>query len=108
MQIAARDRTRTGLQAEVLGANALGVRNMLCLSGDSMRMAPEPRGRMDIVDLDAVQMLWVLRRMRDEGKYLDGIWAMRLLIIQKDSPIYSRGTISTAVPASHRSKVMNP
>ena len=72
MQIAARDRTRTGLQAEVLGAAALGVRNILCLSGDSMRMAPEPRGRMDIVDIDSVQMLWILRRMRDEGKYLDG------------------------------------
>jgi methylenetetrahydrofolate reductase (NADPH) len=72
MQIAARDRTRVGLQAEVLGANALGVRNILCLSGDSMSMAPDPRGRMDVVDLDSVQMLWILRRMRDEGKYLDG------------------------------------
>ncbi len=72
MQIAARDRTRVGLQAEVLGANALGVRNILCLSGDSMKMAPEPRGRMDIIDIDSVQMLWILRRMRDEGKYLDG------------------------------------
>ena len=72
MQIAARDRTRTGLQAEVLGATALGVRNILCLSGDSMKMAPNPRGRMDIVDIDSVQMLWILRRMRDEGKYLDG------------------------------------
>jgi methylenetetrahydrofolate reductase (NADPH) len=72
MQIAARDRTRTGLQAEVLGANALGVRNILCLSGDSMKMAPEPRGRMDIIDLDSIQMLWVLRRMRDEGVYMDG------------------------------------
>jgi methylenetetrahydrofolate reductase (NADPH) len=72
MQIAARDRTRIGLQAEVLGANALGVRNILCLSGDSMKMAPEPRGRMDIVDIDSIQMLWILRRMRDEGKYLDG------------------------------------
>jgi methylenetetrahydrofolate reductase (NADPH) len=72
MQIAARDRTRTGLQAEVLGATALGVRNILCLSGDSMMMAPNPRGRMDIVDIDSVQMLWILRRMRDEGKYLDG------------------------------------
>jgi methylenetetrahydrofolate reductase (NADPH) len=72
MQIAARDRTRIGLQAEVLGATALGVRNILCLSGDSMRMAPEPRGRLDIVDIDSVQMLWILRRMRDEGKYLDG------------------------------------
>lgn len=72
MQIAARDRTRTGLQAEVLGANALGVKNILCLSGDSMKMAPEPRGRMDVVDIDSIQMLWILRRMRDDGKYLDG------------------------------------
>ncbi len=72
MQIAARDRTRTGLQAEVLGANALGIRNILCLSGDSMKMGPEPRGRMDVIDIDSVQMLWILRRMRDEGKYLDG------------------------------------
>lgn len=72
MQIAARDRTRVGLQAEVLGAVALGVRNLLCISGDSMKLSPAPRGRMDVVDLDSVQMLWILRRMRDEGKYLDG------------------------------------
>ncbi len=72
MQIAARDRTRIGLQAEVLGANALGVRNILCLSGDSMKMSPEPRGRMDILDIDSIQMLWILRRMRDDGTYLDG------------------------------------
>jgi methylenetetrahydrofolate reductase (NADPH) len=72
MQIAARDRTRTGLQGEVIGANGLGIRNILCLSGDSMRMAPSPRGRMDIVDIDSIQMLWILRRMRDENKYLDG------------------------------------
>ena len=72
MQIAARDRTRSGLQAEVLGASALGVRNMLCVTGDSAILAPDPRGRMDINDLDAIQMLWILRRMRDEGRYLDG------------------------------------
>ena len=72
MQIAARDRTRTGLQAEVIGANALGVKNILCLSGDSMSLAPSPVGRMDVIDFDAVQMLWILRRMRDEGRYLDG------------------------------------
>jgi len=72
MQIAARDRTRVGLQSEVMGAAALGVRNILCLSGDSMRMAPGPRGRMDILDIDSIQMLWILRRMRDEGRYLDG------------------------------------
>jgi methylenetetrahydrofolate reductase (NADPH) len=72
MQIAARDRTRTGLQSEVIGATALGIRNILCLSGDNMRMGPSPMGRLDIVDIDSVQMLWILRRMRDEGRYLDG------------------------------------
>ncbi|MCA9934949.1 MAG: methylenetetrahydrofolate reductase C-terminal domain-containing protein [Anaerolineales bacterium] len=72
MQIAARDRTRTGLQAEVLGAHTMGIRNILCLSGDHSRMGPSPQGRMDVIDIDSIQMLWILRRMRDEGKYLDG------------------------------------
>ena len=72
MQIAARDRTRVGLQSEVMGAAALGVRNILCVTGDSMVLGPAPHGRMDIVDLDGIQMLWILRRMRDEGIYLDG------------------------------------
>jgi len=72
MQIAARDRTRAGVQGEILGASALGVRNVLCVTGDSPVLAPQPRGRMDINDLDAIQMLWILRRMRDEGHYLDG------------------------------------
>jgi methylenetetrahydrofolate reductase (NADPH) len=72
MQIAARDRTRASLQGEILGACALGVRNVLCVTGDSPVLAPRPRGRMDINDLDSIQMLWILRRMRDEGHYLDG------------------------------------
>ena len=72
MQIAARDRTRASLQAEILGATAMGVRNVLCVTGDSPVLAPQPRGRMDINDLDAIQMIWILRRMRDEGHYLDG------------------------------------
>ena len=37
-----------------------------------MVLAPPPRGRMDIVDLDSVQMLWLLRRIRDDGHYMDG------------------------------------
>ena len=71
LQIAARDRTRMGLQGEVLGASALGIRNILCLTGDHPRLGPPPNGRMDIWDLDAIQMLWVIRRMRDEGQFLD-------------------------------------
>ncbi len=72
MQIAARDRTRTGVQAEILGAAALGVRNVLCLTGDHPKLGPAPQSRMDIWDLDAIQMLWILRRMRDQRMYLDG------------------------------------
>jgi len=72
MQIAARDRTRVGVQAEVMGASALGIRNFLCLSGDSPAIGPAPRSRMEVVDIEAVQMLWMLRRLRDEAIYLDG------------------------------------
>jgi methylenetetrahydrofolate reductase (NADPH) len=72
MQVTGRDHTRVSLQSSVMGASALGVRNILCLTGDSMALGPGPQGRMDIVDLDGIQMLWVLRRMRDEAKYLDG------------------------------------
>lgn len=72
MQIAARDRTRMGLQGEVIGAAAVGVRNILCITGDHPRQGPAPSGRMDIWDVDAIQMIWIIRRMRDEGRFLDG------------------------------------
>jgi methylenetetrahydrofolate reductase (NADPH) len=72
MQISARDNNRNSLQSQAIGANAIGVHNILCLSGDSPRVGPGPRANMNIVDVDSVQMLWILRRMRDEGIYLDG------------------------------------
>ena len=72
MQISARDNTRNSLQSQAIGANALGIHNILCLSGDSPRVGPTPRGNLNIIDIDSVQMLWILRRMRDEGTYLDG------------------------------------
>jgi methylenetetrahydrofolate reductase (NADPH) len=72
LQISARDNTRSGLQSQAVGANILGVRNILCLSGDSPRVGPKPRGNLNIIDVDSVQMLWILRRMRDEGIWLDG------------------------------------
>ncbi|MCX6054168.1 MAG: methylenetetrahydrofolate reductase C-terminal domain-containing protein [Chloroflexi bacterium] len=71
MQVAARDRTRMGFQGEILGASAIGIRNILCLTGDHPRLGPPPHGRMDIWDLDAIQTVWLLRRMRDEGQFLD-------------------------------------
>jgi len=72
MQISARDNNRNSLQSQAIGANAIGVHNILCLSGDSPRVGPKPRGNLNIIDVDSVQMLWILRRMRDEGIYLDG------------------------------------
>jgi methylenetetrahydrofolate reductase (NADPH) len=72
MQISARDNTRNTVQSLAIGANAMGVRNILCLSGDSPRVGPVPRGNLNVIDVDSVQMLWILRRMRDEGIYLDG------------------------------------
>jgi methylenetetrahydrofolate reductase (NADPH) len=72
MQVSARDNNRNSLQSQAVGANAIGVNNILCLSGDSPRVGPKPHSSMNILDMDSVQMLWILRRMRDEGIYLDG------------------------------------
>jgi methylenetetrahydrofolate reductase (NADPH) len=72
LQIAARDKTRSGLQSDIIGANVMGVRNVLCITGDNARMGPSPTSNTNILDMDAIQMLWILRRMRDEGIYLDG------------------------------------
>jgi methylenetetrahydrofolate reductase (NADPH) len=72
VQITSRDTTRSALQGDVIGLNALGIYNVLCISGDSPKVGPSPAGSMNFIDIDSVQMLWMLRRMRDEGTYLDG------------------------------------
>jgi methylenetetrahydrofolate reductase (NADH) len=72
LQIAARDITRIGLQASAIGAGQVGVKNILCVTGDSPVVGPSPVADMNLLDIDSVQMLWILRKMRDEGIYLDG------------------------------------
>lgn len=72
MQIQARDRSRVVIESDAMGAAGLGIRNILCLSGDHHRFGPSPMATPNQFDMDAVQMLWMLRKMRDEGKYLDG------------------------------------
>jgi methylenetetrahydrofolate reductase (NADPH) len=72
LQIAARYTTRTGLQADAVGLNEQGIFNVLCITGDSAKVGPSPMSNMNILDIDSVQMLWILRRMRDKGIYLDG------------------------------------
>lgn len=71
LQLTARDYNRLALQSEVLGAAALGIQNVLCLTGDAPTAGRGPVGNLPF-DLDATQMLWILRRMRDEEQFLDG------------------------------------
>ncbi len=72
LQIASSDTTRTGLQSAAVGLNAMGVKNILCITGDNPSIGSSPAANLNFVDIDSVQMLWILRRMRDEGLYLDG------------------------------------
>jgi methylenetetrahydrofolate reductase (NADPH) len=72
LQMTARDHNRLNVQSDAMGASATGIRNILCITGDSANVGDGPRARMDVLDVDSVQMLWILRRMRDEGRYLDG------------------------------------
>jgi methylenetetrahydrofolate reductase (NADPH) len=55
LQVTARDHNRLNLQSDVLGASALGIRNVLCLTGDSPSVGAGPRARMDVVDVDSIQ-----------------------------------------------------
>ena len=71
MQMACRDRNRIAIQSDALGASALGVRNVLCLTGDHQIFGNQKEAK-NVFDLDSIQELMVLRSMRDEGKTWGG------------------------------------
>jgi methylenetetrahydrofolate reductase (NADPH) len=71
MQLTCRDRNRIALQSDVLGACALGVRNILVMTGDHPKSGDHPDARA-VFDLDSGQLLTALRAMRDEGTLLSG------------------------------------
>jgi methylenetetrahydrofolate reductase (NADPH) len=71
LQMVARDRNRIALQSDILGATALGIKNVLCLSGDHQRFGDHPEGK-NVYDLDSLQLLDTLRKMRDEKTFLNG------------------------------------
>lgn len=71
MQIVCRDRNRIAIQSDVLGAVALGVRNILCLSGDHQSMGNHPEAK-NVYDLDSIQLIYTLNKMREEKKFLCG------------------------------------
>src|SRR5271155_4728456 len=71
MQLTCRDRNRIALQSDLLGASAMGIPNILVMTGDHPRFGDHPDAK-PVFDLDSVQLLWAARAMRDEGRLLSG------------------------------------
>jgi methylenetetrahydrofolate reductase (NADPH) len=71
MQMTCRDRNRIALQSDLLGASALGIRNILVMTGDHPKSGDHPEAK-PVFDLDSVQLLRALRAMRDEHTLLSG------------------------------------
>jgi methylenetetrahydrofolate reductase (NADPH) len=71
LQMVVRDRNRIALQSDILGASALGIRNVLCLSGDHQVFGNQPQA-LGVFDLDSIQFVQAVRAMRDEGIILGG------------------------------------
>ena len=71
IQMTCRDRNRLAMQSDLLGAAALGVRNLLCLSGDHQSLGNHP-GAKNVHDIDSIQMLGMVKDMRDAGLFQCG------------------------------------
>lgn len=71
IQMTCRDRNRIGIQSDLLGAAGLGIRNVLCLSGDHQNFGNHPEAK-GVFDVDAVQLVQIVRKMRDEATLVNG------------------------------------
>lgn len=71
MQMVVRDRNRIAIQSDILGAVALGIRNILCLSGDHQKFGNHPSAK-GVYDIDSIQLIQTIKRMRDDKKFLSG------------------------------------
>jgi methylenetetrahydrofolate reductase (NADPH) len=71
MQISCRDKNRIAIQGDILGGAAMGVCNMLCLTGDGVQAGDHPQAK-PVFDLDSVSLLDVARRLRDEHRFQSG------------------------------------
>jgi methylenetetrahydrofolate reductase (NADPH) len=70
LQMVTRDRNRIAIQSDILGAAALGINNILCLSGDHQRFGDHPQAK-NVYDIDSIQLIQTVKKMRDEGKFLN-------------------------------------
>ncbi len=71
LQISCRDHNRIAIQGAVLGAAALEVGNILCLTGDGVQCGDHPEAK-PVFDLDSISLVGAVKRMRDEGRFLSG------------------------------------
>jgi methylenetetrahydrofolate reductase (NADPH) len=71
LQMVVRDRNRLALQSDILAAAALGIRNVLCLSGDHQKFGNHPTAK-GVYDIDSIQFVQMVKTMRDEHKFLNG------------------------------------
>ena len=71
LQMVVRDRNRIALQSDILGAASFGINNVLCLSGDHQSFGDNPQAQ-NVFDIDSMQLVQTVRRMRDEGRFLSG------------------------------------
>jgi methylenetetrahydrofolate reductase (NADPH) len=71
MQMVTRDRNRIALQSDILGAVALGIGNILCITGDHQKFGNHPTAK-GVFDLDSIQLINVVKNMRDNKKFISG------------------------------------
>ncbi len=71
IQMTCRDRNRIAIQSDILGAAALGMKNLLCLTGDHQCFGDHPDAK-GVFDIDSIQLLDIVRQMRDEKKFQSG------------------------------------
>ena len=71
MQLSCRDRNRLAIQSDVIAAQAFGIRNFMSISGDSLVLGDHPMAK-PVFDLQGVQLVRLLRRLRDEGRTAAG------------------------------------
>jgi methylenetetrahydrofolate reductase (NADPH) len=88
MQISCRDKNRIAIQGDILGGAAMGVCNMLCLTGDGVQAGDHPQA-LPVFDLDCMSLLDTARAMRDEHRFLSGrklTFAPRVLLGAAENP----------------------
>ena len=71
LQVSCRDRNRIAMQGDMLGASAMGVANVLCLTGDGVQSGDHPEAK-PVFDMDSISALGMVRQMRDESAFLSG------------------------------------